>query len=122
VKEELQDDLVNGGDCHLHYHQSDRTPRQDTIHGLQLVTRTRVVSTSQSILRDDDIVEVSALATVTLPIANNGREFQIVMTGAGNVTVQLSGTDLIYGNTSVLMNVQGMSLRFKAITGGWILI
>jgi hypothetical protein len=80
------------------------------------------VATSYTILESDDIIEVSALATVTLPIAKNGREYQVIMTGVGNVTVQLSGTDQIYGNTSVLMNVQGMSLRFKAISGGWIFI
>ena len=119
---ETPTELTNGGDCHLHYHQSDRVPRQDTIRGLQFVTRVVSVATAYTIMETDDIVEVSVVATVTLPLAKNGREYQVVMTGVGNVTVNLSGTDLIYGNTSVLLNVQGMSLRFKAITGGWILI
>ena len=121
---EVPDALVNGGDCILHYHQLDRVPRQDTLHGLQLVTRVRTVSTSQTLLTSDDIVMVDTGGiNVKLLRAINGREFEVVMTAdVAPFTISFSGTDTLYGKTSVMVEVQGTALRFKAITGGWILI
>jgi hypothetical protein len=84
--------------------------------------QTIVASATYTVSPTDDILLCSIVTTIIFPIAKNGREIEVVMTGVGDVTVNLAGTDLIYGETSVLLNVQGMALHFKAITGGWILI
>ena len=120
--DQLPIELVGGGDCQLHYHRSDRTARQDFLHGLQTVTRERTVAAGETIQDSDDVVLCATGGTRTLPTARNGREYEIVMTGTSNVTVALSGTDTIYGATTVSMTAQGMALHFKAITGGWIII
>ena len=70
----------------------------------------------------DDILLVPNGGIIILPPARNGGEFEVIMSGTAVITVQLSGTDLIYGETSVILNTRGTALRFKAIPGGWVII
>lgn len=121
MKPEEDFSLVQGGDCRSHYHMSDRAPTQDFLHGLQQLAKSVVVTGDYIIQGGDDFVQVSGLATVTLPLAKNGQEHTVVRTGIDNVTVLTSGTDLVCGTTSVLMTTRWMSLTFKAVSGGWII-
>jgi hypothetical protein len=115
--------LVNGGDCFSHWHSTDRVVDHGTLQQLQQLVRETNVSTSPyTVTASDDILLCSAAGSVNFPLAKNGREIEVVMTGTGNVTVNFAGTDTIYGSTSVLLNVQGMALHFKAVSGGWILV
>jgi hypothetical protein len=115
--------LVNGGDCFSHWHSTDRVVDHGTLQQLQqLVRETDVTTTPYTVTPSDDILLCGIAATVTLPLAKNGREIEVIQTGTSNVTVNLAGADTIYGSTSVLLNAQGMALRFKAITGGWVLL
>ena len=115
--------LTGGADCFIHWHSSDRVVDHGTLQQLQQIAReTSVTTTPYVVTASDDILLCTIASTVTFPLAKNGREIEVVMTGTGNVTVNFSGTDTMYGNTSVLLNAQGMALRFKAITGGWVLL
>ena len=115
--------LTGGADCFIHWHSADRVLDHGSLQQLQQVAReTSVATTPYVVTASDDILLCSVATTVTFPLAKNGREIEVVMSGTGNVTVNFAGTDTVYGSASVLLNVQGMALRFKAITGGWILI
>ncbi len=121
--DQVPDSLVNGGDCTLHHHSADRYPTHVTLSRLQQLTNQRVISTATyTVASTDDILLIGVVCAVTFPRANNGREIEVVMTGTGNVTVNFAGTDKLYGQTSALLNLQGMALRFKAIVGGWVLL
>lgn len=114
--------LTNGGDCPLHWHSSDRVVRHDDVTQGQAILRQRDVSGTYTITEKDDILLCASGGTVTLPLAKGGREFEVVMIGATNVTVATTSPDLVYGASTVLMNVLGMALHFKATSGGWLII
>ena len=120
---EIPATLVNAGDCDLHYHQSDRVPRQDTVHGLSLVTRTREVDSNQTLTTTDDIVLCTAQCEITLPPARGGREYEVVKAfDGGIVTVIPTYPDSVLFNDAVLIYNQGTAIRFKSIDGGYIAI
>lgn len=115
--------LLNGGDCFLHWHSSDRVPRQDFLHGLQQVTRERTITAATySVVDTDDILLCGVSTTITMLPAIDGREIEVVMTGTDPITVNLTTPDLVYGESSVIIEEQGTALRFKAISGGWVFI
>ena len=63
--------------------------------------------------------------TITLPDAtsNFGKEIEVVKTSSANrLTVIPTGADTIVGDTSVIIFRQWTALRFKAVTGNWIII
>ena len=120
--DDIPPSLLDGSDCPLHYHSSDRTPRQDFLHGLQLVTRIREIAVDYTLDDNDDIVVVTAGGDMTLPLSRGGREYEVVAGDSTAFYVYFTGTDTLYGNTDVYVAVQGTALHFKAISGGWILI
>ncbi len=115
-------ELTGGADCFLHWHSTDRVLRHEDVSALQELTWGKAVSGAYTATDNDNVLLCASGGTVTLPLAKAGREYEVVMTGTTNVTVNFTGTDTIYGNTSVLLNLQGMALHFKAVSGGWILI
>lgn len=116
--------LLNGGDCHLHYHQFDRTPRQDTLHGIQTVTRVQEGVNSNITLSDtDDIVICTYPCTITLPLSKGGREFEVVKNFEGDQIIILpTHPDTLLGKYAILVYNKGTALHFKSISGGYILI
>lgn len=118
----IEAELTNGGDCFAHYHSSDRVRTHDDVLRLQELLYEHAVSGTYVVTEQDDILLCATGGTLTLPLAKTGREFEVVMTGTTNVTVLFTGTDLLYGESSVLIEQQGTALHFKAVTGGWILI
>lgn len=117
-----ESDLTSAGDNFDHWHSSDRAPTQATLHQLSQLTSQRDVTGNYTVVESDDIILCPSAATIAFPLANAGREIEVVMTGTQAVTVSLAGADLIYGEGSVLIEVQGTALRFKAIAGGWVFI
>jgi len=114
--------LTSAGDCFDHYHSSDRGVTHDTLNQISQAARVASPQLPYVLSRQDDIVVLPAGGVIILPPARNGGEFQVIMSGTAKITVQLSGTDLIYGESSVELTVKGTSLHFKAITGGWVLL
>lgn len=117
-----ENQLLSGGDCQLHWHSLDRVVRHEDLEQTQAIMRQRSVSGTYTITDTDDILLCASGGTLTLPLAKAGREFEVVMTGTDPVAVNLSGSDKVYGKTSVLIEEQGTALRFKAVAGGWVLI
>lgn len=116
--------LTGAGDTLLHHHLSDRIPTHDTLVQLEVLATRRTVTTDPyTVTEADDILLCPSGGTLNFPASkNNGREYEVVMTGTDPVTVVLNGSDLVYGSSSVLLSVQGTALRFKAVSGGWIFI
>lgn len=116
--------MLNGADCPLHYHSQDRIPTHDTLNALEAIAKQQVVTgNSYSATEEDDFVLVSQYCVVTLPVAKNGKEIEVVKTFPGSyIKILPTGTDTIIGDTSVIVYDQWTALRFKAITGGWIII
>jgi hypothetical protein len=122
ISAQQEQQLLEGGECYLHYHPEDRVPTHDTLNRLQNLANEVTISASYTATYNDDHIICSAACTVTLPPARAGKEIEVTQTFVGTVTVLPTGTETLVGATSVTMNVQWMSLRFKSVTGGYILI
>ncbi len=118
--------LVSGGDCPDHNHSYDRTPTHDFLVGLQGIASVAPTTGNVTLGDNDDHVLVDTTAgtvTVTLPRATSGREYEVTkVTAPNSVNVVPSGTDTVLGTTGVTWASQWTSIRFKAITGGWVAI
>lgn len=119
---EQESSLTSRGDNFDHHHSSDRVMTQDSLHQLHQIARVSSQTSPYTLSEKDDIVMLPLGGIIILPEARNGGEFEVIMSGTAVITIQLSGSDLIYGETSVIMNTQGTALRFKAISGGWVII
>jgi len=118
--------LTSAGDCFDHWHSSDRILDHTSVLSLQGISQVFKVTDDFTVTLNQDIIAVDTTLkdiTITLPLTGNGRDIEIIKVASPfKLYVQLSGTDLIYGETLVEMDVLGTSLRFKAILGGWVLI
>lgn len=111
------------GDCLLHYHSYDRVPTHDTLSSLQAVANTKTVVGAYSIEPSDDYVLCDGTVTITMPLSkSDGRELECVLVTPGTLTIVPSGADTLLGDTSVVAIDQWTALRFRAVSGGWILI
>lgn len=116
--------MLNGADCPLHFHSQDRIPTHDTLNALEAIAKQVNIAGDTYIATDeDDYILVGQTATITLPVAKNGKEIEVIKTFNGSyIRILPSGTDTILDDTSVIVYVQWTALRFKAIAGGWIII
>jgi hypothetical protein len=119
-------ELTGTGECYLHWHPDDRVVTNDTVKGVASQALVTSVSTNTSIGYSPDIVLVDTSAgniTITVPLAKSGNEVKIVKVAAPNtLTIQLSGSDLVYSNTNILVYTIGTALHLKGVDGGYILI
>lgn len=124
MKDEIPRSLTGGGDCFEHYHSSDRTPTHDTLHRLrELDKKTTVPTDPYTVAQQDDLLLAAMGEMINFPSSKgNGREIEVIMSGTLPVTISLSGSDTVCGETSVLIEEQWTALRFKAVSGGWVLI
>jgi hypothetical protein len=115
---------ISGGDNPYHWHAHDRVVNHDTLTQLNQIANQRSITTSTyTVQPSDDYLLVGTTSTITLPAAKNGQEYEIVKVFSGGYIIILpAGTDTVVGTTSVLVTVQWTALRFKAVSGGWILI
>ena len=118
-----EQELVGGGDSLLHYHLADRA----TNAGLQSDARVVGVSTTTYAVRDGDdflVCDTTLVPiTVTLPLARNGREIEVVYNaGVNNITLLPQTGDTTMGTTSITMTLLGMALRLKAVDNNWVII
>lgn len=113
--------LVGGGDCHDHFHSTDRVRVYSDIAALQKLESVRTPPTGAYTI---DIVEDFVLANNTgpyqLPKAKSGRILEIVMSTDTPVLINMYSGDTFYGETSILLEEKSTAIRLKAITGGWI--
>lgn len=83
----------------------------------------RSISSSQTLLDRDEVVEVTATCTVTLPTLTEGKQFTIKRSysGASNVTVSGGGKN-IDGAASVTLGSQYSSITVVGGTSQWLKI
>jgi len=93
---------------------------------LERVATVKTVTANYAMLVNDNFILADSTAgniTVTLPNSNTAKEVEVIKAAVANtVTVQTSGTDVIYtagGATFVSLALKGTSVRLKAVTGGW---
>jgi hypothetical protein len=125
VDEFQEAQLVGGAECFIHFHPREPLNRED-LEALQASDLVQSVTGDATLDGRFDIIQVDTSTTsitVTLPPAANGKEFQIVKIAAANrVIIVPTGTDTLVGATQVNIYNQWTSLRFKAVTGGYILL
>lgn len=119
---DIPEELVGGGDTLLHFHLADRNPTHQTSNQLQAVQNIQTKAGATYTLTEQDDIILADGGTYTLPKSKFGKEYEIIMTGSTSVIVNLTSPDEIFGETSVLLEVEGTALRFKAVSTGWVLI
>ena len=122
ITAQQEDQLINAGECYLHYHPDDRQPTHDTLNRLQNLAAPQATAVSKTLSYENDYIECSATCTITFPQARAGKEFEVINIGSGTVTVLPTSPDTLVGDTSVVIEQQWTALRFKAVPGGWVLI
>lgn len=119
--------LTQGAECHIHTHPKEVLGFTERLELMQ-ATPVLPVSGDYSPTNDTEILMVDTTSgdiRITLPVANKGREFQIVkIAGANSVIVIPSGSDTVVGSsTGVIFSGLYTSLHFKGILGtGYILL
>ncbi len=82
---------------------------------------TYIVSRSDYVLLVD-----TSLSSITLtlpPSKDDGWEFEVVKTQSRNRVIILpSGSDTLGGETSVIVHDQWTALKFRAVSGGYIIV
>jgi hypothetical protein len=97
---------------------------QEQVDQFQAATKVRKVFGSYVANFNDNCILADSSGgdiVVTLPLAKNGKEFIVVKgSPSNNVTIQLSGTDKIFGASNISMVDLGTSKRLKSVPGGYI--
>ena len=124
INPQQEQQLTSSGECYLHYHPDDRVPTHDTLNRLQNLAAPQSFSgTEKTLTYSDDYIECHVTCTITLPRSRAGKEFEVtVMEDGITVSIVPTGTDTVQGTDLVYSSIQWTSLRFKSITGGYILI
>jgi len=120
-------ELTTGGICYIHSHER-HVP--DAIDRAQLAAAEPVrvvVGTSYTATWRDELLLVNTSASdvrVTLPLAEAGREFQVVKTQPQNVLYILpTAPDTVLGSADgVQVFNQFTSIRFKSVPGGYVAV
>lgn len=123
---EQSSQLVGGGECFIHYHPKEILGFTERLELMEATPVINVVG-DYTPTRADEIIIVdtsAASATVTLPLASKGREFQIVKgTEQNALYIAPTAPDTIIGSDiGVVVYNAFTSLHFKSITGGYILL
>jgi len=118
--------LVSAGDCFEHWHSADRVLDHVSVLSLQGASPAFSVSENFTVTLQQDFILVDTTLksiTISLPLASNGREIEIMKNARPNtLIIQSSGLDLILDSSEVRVYNYGTSLRFKATSFGWIMI
>jgi len=118
--------LTSAGDCFEHYHSSDRVLSHGDVAELQNLAAVRTITGDFTVGANDDflLVDTSVVnIAVTLPLAGNGRELEIMKNADANyISIKAVGTDLILGANELRVYNYGTSIRLKAIPNGWAII
>lgn len=118
--------LVSGGDCFDHWHSADRVLDRSSLLTLQSLARAYETNDSITVTDTMDYVIVDTSAgnvTITLPRAHNGREIEVMKNATANTLIILTTSpNKILGESELRVYNYGTSLRFKAVSTGWVMI
>ena len=122
IDDRSANELINGGDTRLHYHLEDRA----TNAGLQQAATRKTITGDTTLTYKDDFALVdtsSASITISLPLARDGREIEVVkLSPVNSVFVVPTAPNTVLGATGVIISGQYDAIRFKSVDGGWIAI
>lgn len=117
--------LTQGAVCYIHTHPRDLLGFEEKLE-LMRATPISTPSGSYTVGRGDELVLVdttSADVTITLPPAENGREFSVTKVSPNNtVFVVPESPSTIVGATGVQFTSNYTSLRIKAVNQNYMLI
>lgn len=82
----------------------------------------RITAISTALTDADDILLVTATATVTLPAVTSTKTFRIKNTGTGDVTVQPIGGATIDGTADKVLNLQWYSIDVHSDGTNWVIL
>lgn len=115
--------LVSGGDSHAHWHSEDRVPTQVFLQGLQGVAQRRAFTGDYMLTGREDFASFdtsSTTLTVTLPLARQGLEVEILkVDGVNPLIIVPQMSDTILGTTGATLSTNGAAIRFKAFDTDW---
>jgi hypothetical protein len=117
--------LTQGAVCYIHSHPRDVLNFVEKLE-LMRVTPVSAQSGNYEVTRNDELILVDTSLqdiTITLPLAENGREFSVVKVAAPNkVFVVAMHPSTIIGVEGVQFSGNYTSLRIKAVNQNYILI
>lgn len=89
---------------------------------LEALTCVVTVSADTTLRTGNGVVIVDSAATITLPLASNykNKQFTIVQSGTGSVTIAPTGSDTINGTTSLVLAAQWSSVVVVSDGTNWI--
>ena len=122
----LAPQLSGNAENFTHYHVPDPLSQSDGAELQASATQNSVTGNYSVTERDDYILAdtTSASITITLPPADQGREYEVIKVATANrVDVVPTGTDTVLWSSGVSIYNKGTAIRFKAtITGNWVAI
>jgi len=120
---EQESSLVSQGDCHEHYHSSDRVVTHED--GMQLIANEKSVflaNGSHVIPEGTDYViadSTSGNVTLALPNPSSKQIVTVIKKVAGNSVIINAPSGLINGASSYTLSSAYQTARFKAISGNY---
>jgi hypothetical protein len=118
--------LVGSGECYIHVHPKEILGFAERLELMEAAPVIEISGDHTAGPRDEILlVDTSAgNVTITLPLAQKGREYQIVKTTPGFTLFIVPTTpDTLIGSTMGVSIVSAFSsLHWKSISGGYILI
>ena len=117
--------LIGGGECYIHTHPKEQLNFSDRLE-LMAAQPINTITGDYTLSRADELVLVdtsAATVTITVPLAENGREFQIVKYADQNaLNIDATAPDKILASDRVIVYNRFTSLHLKAVPGGYIFI
>lgn len=120
-------ELTTGGLCYLHSHER-HVPDAIDREQLAAAEATSVITgpTYSATWRDELLLADTSAnnVTITLPLAQNGREYEVVKMQPQNILYILpTAPDTVLGSTlGVQVFNQFTAIRFKSVPGGYIAV
>lgn len=114
--------LIGFGECFVHTHPKEELGFQDRLDLANAAPITYVTTTTYSPTTKDEILLVDTTGgsvTITMPLANKGREFQVIKVAGGNPVyiVPTAPNTVVGSDMGVTFNNLYTSLHLKAILG-----
>ncbi len=126
LKEDQLAQLIGMGECYIHTHPKELLTFEDRL-ALAAAEPVFTVTGDFTPTRDTELLQVDTSTTsitITLPLADRGREFQIIKTSEKNALyVVTSGSNTITGSsTGLVVYNKYSSLHLKSVAGGYLLL
>ena len=118
--------LRGNAECFIHFHTPQPLNQSDGAE-LQAAATQNTVTGNYSLTERDDFIladTTSGNIVITLPLAAEGREYEIVKVAVPNrLDVVPTGSNTVLWSTGVSIYNRGTAIRFKATdSGNWIAI